>query len=314
MITARLAGVSKMPKEYYSETPPTPKSFKIEISSRCNYRCAYCALSNRGAGTVTDIDFDLFKRITKEAIDFGVTEIGLFYIGESFTNPDLLIRCIEYVKSIGAPYIFLTTNGSLASPDKVEECMKAGLDSLKFSCNFADVEQFMQYSGVKNPAVFQQATDNIKAARVIRDTGGYATKLYSSSIMYELEQEMRMKPYYEAHIKPYVDEHYWLPLFNETAMAHEKMSIGNVGNYHDPADPLPCWTVFTAMHIMADGRVSACCHDAIGHWLMGDLTTQSVEEVWNSTEYRELRRAHLAKEVTGTKCKDCIDSTLQIGH
>jgi uncharacterized Fe-S cluster-containing radical SAM superfamily enzyme len=85
------------------------------------------------------MDFGLFKRITREMREAGVEEIGLFYLGESFMNPRLLVDCIAYLKrEIGMPYVFLTSNASMAFPEAVEECMKAGLDSLKWSINAAD--------------------------------------------------------------------------------------------------------------------------------------------------------------------------------
>jgi radical SAM protein with 4Fe4S-binding SPASM domain len=122
-----------------------------------------------------------------------------------------------------------------------------------------------------------------------------------------------MAPFLEKNVIPYVDENYWLPLFNETAAFPERdiSRVGNVGNYHAPVDPLPCWSVFTACHVLSDGKMSACCHDAIGHWIMGDLKTQSFMEAWHSEEYTQLRKAHLAKDVTGTRCVRCIDSTRQ---
>lgn len=314
MITARLHDVSHIPSTFLTETPPAPKSVKVEISSRCNFRCKYCALANRNGERGQDIDFDLFQRICKEALDYGSTEFGVFYIGESFTSPDLLIKCIRYLKDIGAPYTFLTTNGSLATKDHIHACMEAGLDSLKFSNNFADGQQFAELTGVKSNGAFNSVIQNMRDAFHLRNEHNYKTKFYSSSIMYDPAQESRMAPFLKENVLPYVDEHYWLPLFNETAMFKQKRGIGNVGNYHDPAPPIPCWTIFTACHVMADGRVSACCHDAVGHWTMGDLKADSFESVWHSEEYRKLRRAHLNNDVMQTKCKDCIDTTIQIGH
>jgi hypothetical protein len=37
------------------------------------------------------MDLSLFKRITKEMRDAGVEEIGVFYLGESFMAPNLLV-------------------------------------------------------------------------------------------------------------------------------------------------------------------------------------------------------------------------------
>ena len=137
-ITERIDATTRIPADYLQAAPPAPRSVKIEISPRCNYRCGFCALRTREAQPKWDMDFDLFKRITREMRDAGVQEIGVFYIGESFMNPRLLIHCIHYLKhELHVPYVFLTSNASMAFPEAVEECMRAGLDSLKWSVNAA---------------------------------------------------------------------------------------------------------------------------------------------------------------------------------
>ena len=72
------------------------------------------------------MDFGLFKRITREMREAGVEEIGVFFLGESFMNPRLLVDCIRYLKAdIEMPYVFLTSNASMAFPEAVEACMSA---------------------------------------------------------------------------------------------------------------------------------------------------------------------------------------------
>ena len=53
----------------------------------------------------------------------GVEEIGMFYLGESFLYRNLP-DAIAYARELGYPYIFLTTNGRLATPDRVAACMR----------------------------------------------------------------------------------------------------------------------------------------------------------------------------------------------
>ena len=48
VITDRIDSVTKIPPEYMKAAPPAPKSVKIEISPRCNYRCGFCALRPYG--------------------------------------------------------------------------------------------------------------------------------------------------------------------------------------------------------------------------------------------------------------------------
>src|SRR5512139_4179068 len=112
-ITERIDSVTLVRDEFRSPTPPAPKSAKIELSPRCNLRCGFCALRTREKQPKQDMDFALFQRITGEMRDAGVEEIGLFYLGESTSNPELLVKALRHVKDLGFAYVFLTTNGTM---------------------------------------------------------------------------------------------------------------------------------------------------------------------------------------------------------
>jgi radical SAM protein with 4Fe4S-binding SPASM domain len=83
------------------------------------------------------------------------------------------------------------------------------------------------------------------------------------------------------------------------------ITAGNSGLYDNPVDPIPCWALFTAGHIMSDGKVTACCFDSSGNWVVGDLKNQTFMESWNSDEFCKLRLAHLSNNIIGTKCEKC---------
>jgi radical SAM protein with 4Fe4S-binding SPASM domain len=259
------------------------------------------------------MNFELFKRVTREMREAGVEEIGVFYLGESFMNPRLLVDCISYVKQeLNFPYVFLTSNASMAFSEAVEECMKAGLDSLKWSCNAADKDQFEKIMAVSGK-LFYRALDNIRGAWEVRQAGGYKTGLYASSIKYDGEQFTKMEKLLATHVRPFVDQHYWLPLYSMGAFAVQREeelgyrpTAGNQGRLEALREPLPCWSAFTEGHVTADGKLSACCFDANSNWTMGDLTQLSFTEAWNSEQFVKLREAHLLRDVTGTVCERCI--------
>jgi radical SAM protein with 4Fe4S-binding SPASM domain len=311
-ITTRIDAIARIPVHMRAEVLSAPRSVKIELTGRCNYRCSFCALAMRDEQPKKDIDWNLFCRITREMREAGVEEIGVFFIGESFINPDLLVNAIEHLKrKVGMPYVFLTSNASLAHPAIVERCMEAGLDSLKWSVN-ATEEQYRSVLNVSEK-LSEKVKRNIKEAWRIKWEGDYKTRLYASSIRYDGEQHERMEAMLKEHVLPYVDEHYWLPLYSMGSLTTSESGkrgfvpiAGNRGRYDNPVDPLPCWSVFTEGHVMSDGRLSACCFDATGEWVVGDLNKQGFMEAWNSTAFQELRRAHLKKDVAGTKCENCI--------
>jgi radical SAM protein with 4Fe4S-binding SPASM domain len=309
MITSRIDSITKIPQEYMKPVLPAPKSVKIELTSVCNFQCGFCAsklrLKKRG-----EMDWKFYRRVIKEMRQAGVEELGVFYIGESFTL-DWLPEAISYAKRVvGFPYVFLTTNGSLSDKETVNACMKAGLDSLKFSFN-NDYEQFENITGVsvKN---LDKIIKNIKDAYELRKENGYKCGLYASSIMFDGDQQKRMDILVD-QIKPFVDQHYWLPLYSFGSLAEKREAelgyrpiAGNQGRIGALRDPLPCWSAFTEGHITYDGKLSACCFDAGDKWIMGDLNKISFMDAWNSQEFQKLREAHLKKDVTGSICEQCV--------
>jgi hypothetical protein len=161
--------------------------------------------------------------------------------------------------------------------------------------------------------LFRRALDNIKSTWELRSRGGYKTGLYASSIRYDGEQQEKMERLLSERVRPYVDQHYWLPLYSMGAFATQRESelgyrptAGNQGRIGALREPLPCWSAFTEGHVTAEGKLSACCFDATAHWTMGDLNQQSFMEAWNSESFVKLRAAHLRKDVCGTVCEQCI--------
>lgn len=308
-ITQRIDNVTLVSEDYAHDTLPPPKSVKIELTARCDFACFFCATRLR-LREKQDMDWDLLKSLLRQIRNAGVPEIGLFYLGESFLYPKL-VDAIRYAKhDCGFPYVFLTTNGRLAVRDRVEACVRAGLDSLKFSFNSADPEQFKEVTSLN---AFDTVVQNIKDARaaidaVFADTGRRCG-LYASSILYDGEQKARMTKAVE-EIRPFVDEHYYLPLYNQAGFIGKKGSAapiaGNVGRVGALREPIPCWSIFTEGHITYDGRLSACCFDHDGRFSMGDLKTTPFMEAWNSEKFRALRKAHLARDVKNTVCEKCI--------
>jgi hypothetical protein len=310
-ITERIDRITLLTDDYKSPTPPVPKSVKIELTARCDFQCFFCA-SHMRLRDKSDMSWPFFSRIVREMREAGVEELGLFYLGESFLVP-WLAKAIRYAKQdCGYPYVFLTTNGRMASPERARECMAAGLDSLKFSFNFADAAQFSEVTGVKSKE-YSRIVEHIKAARAARDEverlTGHRCGLYASSILYDGEQQVRMEQAVN-EILPYVDEHYYLPLYGQAGLTSgakgTRPTAGNQGRIGALRKPLPCWSLFTEGHITYDGRLSACCFDHDGRFDMGDLNSTPFVEAWHSAKFQALRGANLAENVAGTVCEKCI--------
>ena len=122
-----------------------------------------------------------------------------------------------------------------------------------------------------------------------------------------------METLLETEVLPFVDEHYWLPLYSMGSFATQreeelgyKPIAGNQGRLDALREPLPCWSVMTEGHVTHTGKLSACCFDADETWTMADLTETPFMSAWNSEKFQTLREAHLRRDVTGTICEDCV--------
>jgi MoaA/NifB/PqqE/SkfB family radical SAM enzyme len=313
-ITERIDAITALGPERRSTTLPAPKSVKIELTGRCNFACVFCARSQRLREQM-DMDRALFERLLIEMRGAGVEEIGLFYLGESFLVP-WLEEAVRFAKQeAGYDYVFLTTNGSLAEPVRVRALMEAGLDSLKFSLNYADAAQFTEIARVKGQ-LFETVIENVKAARPIRaeveEKTGRACGLYGSYIAYDGEQGARMADLVTA-LTPYLDEIYALPLYNQADLVGEDMAArgftvtaGNRGRLGALRDSLPCWSLFTEGHVSWHGKLVGCCFAHTDDFEFGDLTEQSFMTAWNSPRAQWLRDANLNEDVRGTPCEDCV--------
>jgi len=306
-ITNRIDAITRIPCEYRSPTPPPPRSVKIELTARCDLNCFFCATAKR-LRHKADMEWDFYCRIVREMRQCGVEELGVFYLGESMLCP-WLPEAIRYAKhDCSFPYVFLTTNGRLATPERVGVCMEAGLDSLKFSFNNADAEQFQEVTRVRGKD-FHAIVRNIQEARRVRDDGGYKCGIFASSIRYTGDQLNRMKQAVDK-ILPFVDEHYWLPLYGQAGLTSGARGTtpiaGNPGRLGALRPPIPCWALFTEGHITFDGCLSACCFDHDGRFNMGDLTEMGLLQAWHSPPFQQLRRAHLEENIAGSVCQSCV--------
>jgi MoaA/NifB/PqqE/SkfB family radical SAM enzyme len=275
------------------------------------------------------MDFKFFQSITEEMRFYGVEEIGLFYLGESFMNVELLEKAIRWCKKrMGFPYVFLTSNAVLADTKSVMAVMRAGLDSLKWSVNAATPEQFKEITG-KPKDLFDKAISNIQFAHKLRNAGRREgqlnTVLSASSILYEGKQKEKMQQFLDEQIIPYVDTHYWLPLY-QMSMYRDRLktelgympTAGNMGRIDEETmlpnrKPLPCWSAFTEGHVRADGGLSACCFGSDDRFDMGKLGGENNFMLeWNSRKFQLLRQAQIDTltegqgALKGTVCEVCV--------
>ncbi|NBJ91323.1 radical SAM/SPASM domain-containing protein [Parablautia muri] len=72
-----------------------------------------------------------------------------------------------------------------------------------------------------------------------------------------------------------------------------------------------CLLPFRMMVIRPTGKVSLCCNDALGKYTLGDISQDKIIDIWNSTNYEQIRQEMLKNRRKNLKlCKNCDTTTV----
>ncbi len=66
-----------------------------------------------------------------------------------------------------------------------------------------------------------------------------------------------------------------------------------------------CLLPYKQMIVRPTGLVSLCCNDALGKWTLGDLTKESITDVWYGTKFTKVREALFLGRKNCGNCKYC---------
>lgn len=249
---------------------------------------------------IANKDFTL--KIIKEAFDNGVKEIGFYLIGEPFCNNDLP-EYISYCKKTGFSYIYLTTNGALATPDKMLKVIDAGLDSIKFSINAATESSYKHIHGKDD---FSTVKSNLIWLREYLDKSDKTLKTFISFVKNNFNKgEIDLL---HSQFEKLVDKIYVFDCQNQGGNMSRLVESGVVDTLL-PGASAPCDMVFNRLHVTAEGFLDACCVDADGDLVIADLHKTSLVAAWNSDIFKKLRRQHLSGHFENILCKNCIENS-----
>ena len=289
-----------------------PFSVQIDLCSLCNMKCEFCLHSDtnaiREAGVKYGVlSFDLYKKIIDDMKRaWGgtgeVKKLKLFQIGESLLNPQVS-EMIRYAKEANvSECIELTTNGTLLNPELNLKLIDAGLDILNISVNGINSQQYLDKCAYQMDfdsflAQIQHFYENRKQCRVqikLSDTG------FSPS---EVETFYQL---FENYSDELFTENISSVIWQDTNVS-EKIDYIDRGIYgQDIKYKNVCPFLFTTLNINSQGIAHICSLDWKMEYSIGNLTEESIEEVWHGERLRNFQRIHLLNNRSQIKlCKNC---------
>ena len=275
------------------------KNLLLEVTNVCNNKCIFCA-NRRMTRPKGSIDFELAKRVLQECYDLGSREVGFYATGEPLLYPRL-VELISYAKAIGYEYVYITTNGLLATEDRIKELLDAGLQSIKFSINAINRADYIFIHGVD---AFDRVIENLKACKKLQ--GKYKNKLFVSTILtkhtkYEKEE---IEKFFDGMCDRVVIQNAknqggLLPVLNDTLLIEK--DGGEIEHFN-----IPCSYVFNSVTVTYEGYLTACCMDFQNYLAYADLNKCSVADAWQNATIRNLRDMQRCGSVGSTICKSCV--------
>ena len=267
-----------------------PRAIKLEISSKCNLNCSICAYEKSYLHELmTDSDFEIAK---KNIFDIQPQEVGVLFLGESTLHPNLP----KYISDIKqqVQYVFLSTNGIEISKQYVNELLKSGLNSLKWSVNYCNSAQF-QHITRRKCELFYSLLDIIKYAFAARKLLSSNTKLYASYVYDDIVNDETLQ-FMKEKIVPFVDEVVYNKKTNHAGLLDGKQcSFVADGK-------IPCPRLFNTAYIRSNLDVVCCCNGYTEDFIVGSLHDNTLREIWNNDKMQKLRMMHIRNCIEKCVC------------
>ena len=296
----------KMEQENYKENPSFPRELILDINNRCNHKCYFCA--NPKIEKYEKLDFALAVDLMKQAKDLGSTDLGLQATGEPFIDKRLADFVLEG-KKIGFKYVYLNTNGALASPQRAKPVIDAGCDSIKFSINAHNKEEFKIVHGHDD---FDKVLENLKWIYNYRNQtnskmGVYVSSVTSSKakIKHDNSEKTITENCDNFDIRDVSNQGGSMMELNE----NEKIYEGNIlGSLKKEEYTSRCVYPFNRIVINPYGNVVACTADFHNKLEIGDTKKHKLIDIWNSDEFSYFRKKHLSNNYKSIFCDKCLNN------
>jgi MoaA/NifB/PqqE/SkfB family radical SAM enzyme len=274
--TAFLLSLAKSPLLFYPHYKyhlPLPTVLMIENTNHCNAGCVMCPRDtlSRKRGFM---EFRLFEKIMKEVSSVTCKPVThLHGFGEPLLDK-LLAERIRLAKTCGIRHTYLVTNASLLFPETSRKIIAAGLDKMKISFCGTDEESYnTTMKELRFKVTFQNITEFLRIRKDMK-------RGHPRLILQYLPNETN-------HAKTGEFKALWSSLIDtKVGDCVNVSSLHNYGGgraYKHLGEKIVsvCYFPWTSMSVLWDGRVVTCCMDSNGVQVLGDLNSQSIQEVWN---------------------------------
>jgi len=278
------------------EVPYVPYRLWIEPTNRCNLSCVMCPNKEFKKDELGFMDFSFYRKIIDQA-QGRVYDINLHHRGESTLHPGL-IDMIEYAKALDFS-VKLHTNGTTLTEKMAQNLIDARLDLISFSFDGYTPDV---YEKVRVGAKFEETLSRIYRFLEMKWMGGHDKP---KTVMEEMEfdrdaDSLRAKPAFIQELKKRG--------LNRFIVKKPHNWAGNVNlKTSDSAQFTACTFPWHSLVVSWNGVAGPCPHDFFGKIVLGDMHSDTIASIFNSSASIQLRKQMLEGkfEALNEPCRSC---------
>ncbi|MGE5506506.1 MAG: radical SAM protein [Actinomycetota bacterium] len=282
-----------------------PWEVYVQISRRCNLRCAMCGHEVWKTNTGF-MDWPVFERVLAECKANGIKTMHILAgQGEPFLHPhifEMLERAVAEGMQVG-----IVTNGTPLTQERIERIAGLGLAYVQFS--FAGWDK-ASYEATYVGAKFEKTLANLKA--MDKAMKGTKTSFMVKAVATGDWQETLDKT--TAFLKSHGIDRVFTVIANNFGGT---VQLGRFCDKHgvwtqkriDHHRRMPCRVMLKSIGVFCDGQVTACgCYDSNAMLKIGDIAEQGIADIRHGPAFTRLldafRTGQLADIPMCGKCDD----------
>lgn len=282
---------------------------EIEINRNCNINCVMCntSLSKRPQ---FNMDLTLFEHAVEHVKQTKSKETSLHTIGEPLMNSSLP-QYFEILRKHGVKIRF-STNG-LILHKKLDLLIDYAdiLAEFRFSIDGSSKET---YEKIRFGGNWERLITNIEEFREKTNGGKIFPRvkigsIVSEDVRHELAYHLKFWSRYTSM------DNIDMNLVSGLSPDNTYFLTQSILKNHIVPWP-PCSMLFgTSLHVLNDGRTTACCRDYNGDLVYGSIKESSPVDLLNNDNIVELRKQHLEHRIPkGSLCASCFCINPKVSH
>jgi radical SAM protein with 4Fe4S-binding SPASM domain len=276
--------------------PRRPEHLVFEITAACDARCIHCPRLDMDR-PMKPMAMDLFRRLIDQADQLGVPYLVPAGYGEICTIPvQVLEEYLAYISSKAHRFkILIPTNGHRMTEERSALFIKHAVHLVNVSIDGATAATA---EAIRRNLSFDRIEANIKQLLAMRNAAGKKYPRVRVG-MVEMPQTIpEMEPFLERWqgVADFAGPSRFTSRLGSVSAAVAGATIIQLGAPSEPERPSSaCVLPFSQMAIWADGKAVPCCDDWNEEFVVGDLNTQTLDEIWHGPKMADVRKKHIAR-------------------